>query len=167
MNYPQNVLFSIKSANNQLRRLMHGNHAAHRSGMTGMQHAVIGFLGDHVGTRDIFQRDIESFFNVRRSTATGILQLMERNGFIRREPVGYDARLKKLVLTEKAFEIRYQVMMDLTEMEEHVTRGISHSELEVFFQVMDKISRNIQDAVPKDQNCSCKQTNIISEESHL
>lgn len=34
---------------------------------------------------------------------TGILQLMEKNGFLLREPVAYDARLKKLVLTAQGF----------------------------------------------------------------
>ena len=35
----------------------------------------------------MFQRDVEAEFNIRRSTATGILQLMEKNGFLLREPV--------------------------------------------------------------------------------
>ena len=36
-----------------------------------------------------------------RSTVTGVVKLMERKGLIRRESVSSDARLKKLVLTEK------------------------------------------------------------------
>ena len=65
---------------------------------TGMQGWIIGFLHRNED-RDMFQRDVEAEFNIRRSTATGILQLMEKNGFLLREPVAYDARLKKLVLT--------------------------------------------------------------------
>ena len=68
---------------------------------TGMQGWIIGFLHRNED-RDMFQRDVEAEFNIRRSTATGILQLMEKNGFLLREPVAYDARLKKLVLTPKA-----------------------------------------------------------------
>ncbi len=35
--------------------------------------------------KEIFQKDIEAEFNIRRSTATGILKLMEKNGFINRQ----------------------------------------------------------------------------------
>ena len=69
---------------------------------TGMQGWIIGFLHRNED-RDMFQRDVEAEFNIRRSTATGILQLMEKNGFLLREPVAYDARLKKLVLTPRYY----------------------------------------------------------------
>ena len=71
---------------------------------TGMQGWIIGFLHRNED-RDMFQRDVEAEFNIRRSTATGILQLMEKNGFLLREPVAYDARLKKLVLTPNSAAI--------------------------------------------------------------
>lgn len=64
---------------------------------TGMQGWIIGFLHRNED-RDMFQRDVEAEFNIRRSTATGILQLMEKNGFLLREPVAYDARLKSWCL---------------------------------------------------------------------
>ena len=51
---------------------------------TGMQGWIIGFLHRNED-RDMFQRDVEAEFNIRRSTATGILQLMEKNGFLLRE----------------------------------------------------------------------------------
>ena len=51
--------------------------------------------------RDIFQKDIERYFSIGRSTVTNIIQLMEKKGFIGRESVEHDARLKKVVLTEK------------------------------------------------------------------
>ena len=49
----------------------------------------------------VFQRDIEREFSITRSTVTNILQLMERKGYITRQSVAQDARLKQLVLTEK------------------------------------------------------------------
>ena len=76
---------------------------------TGMQGWIIGFLHRNED-RDMFQRDVEAEFNIRRSTATGILQLMEKNGFLLREPVAYDARLKKLVLTPKALAVHEGVI---------------------------------------------------------
>ena len=75
------------------------------NGLTGPQGLVLGYLYDHQD-KDIFQKDIEATFNIRRSTATGLLQCLEGNGFVKRVSVDYDARLKKIVLTTKAHEIK-------------------------------------------------------------
>ena len=83
-------------------------------------------------------------FRIRRSTATGILNLMEEHGLLRREPVEHDRRLKRLVLTDcaKALYERIQQAMDQTEalMEE----GIDPEELAVWFSVCEKIRANLE-----------------------
>ena len=48
---------------------------------TGVQSWIVRYLYDH-GEEDVFQKDLESQFSVRRSTMTTILQLMEKNGLI-------------------------------------------------------------------------------------
>ena len=69
------------------------------SGVRGM------VLGDIVRAerqgRDVYQRDIEQWFNIRRSSVTAMLQGMEQDGFITRSAVAKDARLKRLIATEK------------------------------------------------------------------
>ena len=47
-----------------------------------------------------FPKDIEKEFSINRSTTSEMLKLMCKNGMITREEVDYDARLKKIVLTE-------------------------------------------------------------------
>lgn len=47
---------------------------------------VIVYLA-HNSDRDVFQRDLEERFNVRRSTVSNILSLMEKKGLIKRESV--------------------------------------------------------------------------------
>ena len=74
-------------------------------GITAVQSRVIYYILAHYEEGPVFQRDIERVFGLSRSTATGILQLMEKNGIIRRESVARDARLKSLVPTERAFEL--------------------------------------------------------------
>lgn len=71
-------------------------------GITGVQSRVIFYILKHCEDGPVFQRDLESAFRLSRSTATGILQLLERNGIIRRESVESDARLKSLVPTQRA-----------------------------------------------------------------
>ncbi len=110
---------------------------------TGMQARIIGFLRFHEG-RELFQRDVEAEFGIRRSTATGILQLMEKNGLLRREPVAYDARLKRLVLTPKALALHDAVMARIRAAEGRAVAGIEPRELEQFFAVIDKIRKNLE-----------------------
>ena len=65
----------------------------------------------------------KSAFGMSRSTATGILQLMEKNGLILRESVASDARLKSLIPTEKAADLDAQVGECLRQTEQRLTSG--------------------------------------------
>ena len=94
--------------------------------------------------RDIFQKDFEKEFDIRRSTASHILSLMEENGMITRESVPYDARLKKIVLTEKAMNIEEEVMQFFDKLEQEFEKNITKEELEIFYSVLDKINDNIE-----------------------
>ena len=67
---------------------------------TPMHGWIIEYLYRH-REEQVFQRDIEREFSITRSTVTNILQLMERKGYIQRQSVPQDARLKQLVLTEE------------------------------------------------------------------
>lgn len=113
-------------------------------GITGMHGWIIGYLYHHREKQDIFQRDIEVEFSVRRSTATGILQLMEKNGLIYREAVKHDARLKKLVLTPKAIAIHEAVISELDEIEMQLVKGLSQEEIASFFRIIRKMKENIE-----------------------
>ena len=68
---------------------------------------------------------------------------MEENGLIRREAASYDARLKRILLTEKALQYREQVCKDLDGMEEEMMRGIREKDVEVFFRVMEQLIDNL------------------------
>ena len=110
--------------------------------MTGAHGWVIGFLY-HNRDRDIFQRDFEKGCNVRPSSATSMLKLMEKNGLIKRVGVDYDARLKKIVLTEKAIKIQETLDEKFAALEKRLSINISEEELETFFTVLSKIRKNI------------------------
>jgi DNA-binding MarR family transcriptional regulator len=114
--------------------------------LTGTQIQIIGYIHYAVKS-DVFQKDIETKYSIRRSTATGILQLLEKNGLVTREPVDYDARLKKIVLTEKALTISRQAKRNVSELEEQLTKGISAEELAIFRSTICKMKANLEDPV--------------------
>lgn len=111
--------------------------------MTGTHGRALGYFFNN-RDRDIFQKDFEQQFNIRRSTASSILSLMEKNDLIKRESVPYDARLKKITLTEKAYEVQAIVEKNFEHFEEIMKQNISDEELEIFFGVLDKINSNME-----------------------
>lgn len=111
---------------------------------TGKNGWIIGYLAEN-SDKDIFQKDIEERFYLRRSTVSNMIQLMEKKGYISREAVSYDARLKKLTLTSKAWEIHRLMLRNIIDHEDKMRRNIAEEELCVFFNVLEKIQRNLTD----------------------
>lgn len=135
--------FQLKAVNNLIKRKIHSTHPEGPDHCTGGHGWVIHYFyknRDH----DTFQRDFENHFSIRRSTATQMLKLMETHGLIEKEPVPYDARLKKIVLTDKALEIHKQIEKNINALEETLSRGITPEEKETFFRVIEKIKANLE-----------------------
>lgn len=113
--------------------------------VTVMHGWIIGYLyaNEH---RDIYQKDLESEFCISRSTVTNILKLMEKKGYIERISVEKDARLKKIILTDKARKIQRQNYIDMHNMvETQLKKGISEEDMEKFIQIIRKMKENLTD----------------------
>ena len=108
-----------------------------------MQSWIIGFLYKK-RDQEIFQKDIEAEFSIAHSTATGILQLMEKKGYIRRENLPRDARLKRLTLTEKGIMLQESIIHNIDWMEEKLREGISREDMDTFFRVIRKMRLNVE-----------------------
>lgn len=144
MKRPRTLMFSIKGLNNKLRRLLDSNPIECGGQLiTGMQCGILGYLTFQDDSNEIFQKNIEEEFQIRRSTATGILQLMEKNSLIKREPVEYDARLKKIVLTKEGKMTREQAERRVRLIEEKLTNNLTPEEIETMFYLIDKITKDL------------------------
>ena len=111
--------------------------------LTTMQKHVLKFILLETMHRDLYQKDIEEEFQIRKPTVTGILKLMEKRGLIYREEASHDARCKKIIATEKGAGMEEQVLRDILEMEHLVTRGIPQRELEAFIATGMKMINNL------------------------
>ena len=78
---------------------------ARKIGLTGTQMLIIEYLASFAQNKSIYQKDIEHEFNIRKSTATNVLRLMEEKGLITKKVDQHDARLKAIILTEKAIKL--------------------------------------------------------------
>lgn len=115
-------------------------------GMTASQLSTIAFLRFSQGP--LYQRDLEAFFKLRRSTVSSQLNTLERKGLLRRVPVSHDARLKQLVLTDEGERIGTQVLACLERMNQRMTQGMTQDEIALLTQLLGKVEENLGRAVP-------------------
>lgn len=143
MNDKRTVGLEIRKTNNLIRREIE-KFECKRCGDKdlGANGWILGYIYEH-RDKDVFQKDIEDEFVMRRSTVSNILKLLEQKGMIVREPVSYDARLKRIKLTEEATKIRMTIKTDVNNLESKLTKGVSQEELDVFFNIMEKFQKNI------------------------
>ena len=111
--------------------------------LTILQKSILRFILFETMQRDLYQKDLEKEFKVRRSTASENLRLLEKKGYLYRECAKEDARLKKIIPTEKAVCLRGQLLKSIERTEERIRQGIPEEDLKVFFRVLKQISANL------------------------
>ena len=111
--------------------------------LTILQKSILHFILFETMQRDLYQKDLEKEFKVRRSTASENLRLLEKKGYLYRECAKEDARLKKIIHTEKAVCLRGQLLKSIERTEERIRQGIPEEDLKVFFRVLKQISANL------------------------
>lgn len=94
--------------------------------------------------RDVFQKDIEAECGMARSTVAGVVKLMERKGLIRRESVASDARLKKLVLTEKGVAAHKMMYAIIEECERAMTAQMTEKERRAVLSSLKLMRENLK-----------------------
>lgn len=131
----------VHIVSNQLKR--RGDHFETENGLTHMQTHVLRYILLRSLKEEIYQKDIEDEFQIRRSTVTGILQLLEKKGFITRKSVAADGRLKQLVATQKAKILQERIQQDIACTEACMAQNISNEDYRICKRVLAQILRNL------------------------
>lgn len=144
MNERHNALMTILCLANCLSRELDALIAEQGgAGISSVNAQILQFLAEREG-EDVFQRDIEEAFSIRRSTVSKIVQLMETKGLIEREAVDRDARLKRLKLTDKARRIHAIAADKISAFEARATVGLSKQEVEQLSELLGRIGTSLQ-----------------------
>lgn len=139
MEHDKHAARYVSKLSNKLRRKIDA--FSSRESFSGSQGRVLHFI--LAQSSDVFQKDIEEEYSLRPPTATELLKKMEKNGLITRESMEHDARMKRIVVSEKALQYKDMVIADITALEDELTRDIPKKELDVFFRVIEKMLDNI------------------------
>ena len=89
--------------------------------------------------KDVYQKNIEEFLSVSKSTASEIISNLENNEYISRVKLENDGRLRKIVLLEKGYQTNKAIGETIENFENEMRSKLSEEELELFFSLIEKI----------------------------
>lgn len=109
--------------------------------LSGPQGLILIYLCEN--DEEVYQKDIEKYFNIRRSTVTGLLNSLEKNGYITKEPVENDKRMKKIKATEHAYSTVEKIDNHVIQLEKIMLDGIDEKEVKQFRNTISKMTLNL------------------------
>ena len=136
----------LLSTVNMLRRHIYNNRAEMedpKNHPTSTQEWFLVYIVQRKG-QDVFQKDLETQFNVRGSTATEILKAMERKGLILREPLPQNKRAKKITLTPKGLAICQENHRRIMEIENKLLTGFEQEEIRELLEFLSRMLLNME-----------------------
>lgn len=92
---------------------------------------------------EVLQCDLEKAIKLRRATISGVLKTMEKKNLITRVISSKDARVKKIILSDKTKKMYLESKTKLEALEELITSNISDNEINIFLEVMNKMQENL------------------------
>ena len=111
--------------------------------LTPVQIVVIKYL---IKNKDsvVYQKDIEKKLGLRKSTVSGILGTMIKNGIITRTDSTNDLRSKEIRLTETGYKLDKVMRKKAFEFEKLLQSNINKEDLEVFYKVTKQKQENLE-----------------------
>lgn len=103
--------------------------------ISGRNFWILHYLDSH-RDQDVFQKDLERVFKIRRSTVSKTVELMEQKQLLVRESVNGDARKKRLRLTPKADTVLREVAKAVDTLERDVRAAFSPQDYDTFMRLL-------------------------------
>lgn len=117
--------------------------------ITPMHGMVLAFLCRRP-EQALYQKDVENYFCISPSTATCMLKLMEQKGYLRREPVSHDARLKRLVCTPEGEQLFCSINTAVHCVEEELLECLGNEAYDQLWDGLEKLRCSL------DTSASCR-----------
>lgn len=149
MNTEKTIFVRVKKFARHLDRLMEQARSGVASQMgdtnniSPIQGRIVLYVFHSSRTKSVYQKDIEMYFDIRRSTVATILKRMEKNGLIMRETSDVDVRMKIVKLTQKAEDMCPSAEAEIEKAESQLTKGLTEQELDIFTKALEKMIQNI------------------------
>ena len=107
-------------------------------GLTGAQYKLLKYLFVHPAG-SVRQVDMERYYSMTHPTAIGLLDQLERKGYIQRNVNPSDKRSRVITLTDKAYEMQEALIKAGDELEDEFTSKLTGSERKQLIALLQKL----------------------------
>ncbi|MFC6180070.1 MarR family winged helix-turn-helix transcriptional regulator [Lactiplantibacillus daowaiensis] len=137
------ILFRVRNLSLSLDKYVKKTNAVfNRKPISKLQGMAAGYLFQH-RDQEIHQRDLEQAMGISKSTASGLVSRMVKNGVIVTAPAT-DVRYKRIFLTKASIQEMATIDAAAQKMEATLSHGVSDADLATFFKVMAQIQKNTE-----------------------
>lgn len=141
----KSITLQIKTIDNLIMRIiLFDMKKRDKTCMSPIQINIIKYLVKNKD-KSVFQNDLEKAFHLRKSTISGVINTMEKNGLVVRKNSSIDGRKKEIILTEKIEGHKCEVRKHLNDFEKTIEKGISKEDLDIFYKVTDQVIDNLKE----------------------
>ena len=142
--YEDKVAILVKRASLEFEKMSNPRMAEH--GLTGAQYRVLKYLYLMQG-KPVRTVDIERYYSLTHPTTIGLLDALEKKGYVVRRPNPADARSRVVDLTQKALGMKEDLVDIGEDLEVEFTSGLSDTER---YELIDLLRKLLKDDAPRE-----------------
>lgn len=144
----KSIMGKLEKLNHKMKRQLARKFQS-GSPLSCVQAVSLHFIMTESKNGDVFTKDLEEFLDIKSSSATSLVNYLEKFGYIRREPLAEDGRYRRLVLTDRARDIEPELNQTIDDYIYSKFVGFTGEELETLEFLLDKMLANVSTALPK------------------
>ena len=111
--------------------------------LTDTQAIVLDYILQESRMHDVFAKDLEAYFGIKGSSVNSMVNYLEKEGFVSREVLPEDNRLKRLVPTDRAREIEPWLLETIHYSIVDTFAGFTEEEMQDLKSLMEKMRVNL------------------------
>ncbi|MBD0415699.1 MarR family winged helix-turn-helix transcriptional regulator [Oryzicola mucosus] len=129
----------LLKANRKLQAIFEAK--AKEQGLTFSRARMLIYLAHHEG---VTQSELATVFEIEQPSVVGLIDALEKKGFVERRSVAGDRRAKGIVLTDVARAEAKKMFLFLDQARVQMLDGIKDDEIQVAASVILRLSMNIE-----------------------
>ena len=137
----KHIMGKLEKLNHKMKRQLARKFQS-GSPLSCVQAVSLHFIMTESRNGDVFTKDLEEFLDIKSSSATSLVNYLEKFGYIRREPLAEDGRYRRLVLTDRARDIEPELNQIIDDYISGKFEGFTGEELAVLEFLLDKMMAN-------------------------
>ncbi|MGN9160021.1 MarR family winged helix-turn-helix transcriptional regulator [Clostridium sulfidigenes] len=116
------------------------NRRLQENGTTRVQWIALFYIGK---AGEISQKELSDYMDIKESSMVRLIDRMEKEELVERRKDSEDRRITKIILTDKGKFLKEELMPRGQEFQDDVLKGISKENLEIFKEVLKRMTDNI------------------------